>query len=1018
MNNLNSSQNSNNLNDSSKTKDKLYSNDPSLDDILTYSDDISQNQSCNKSLSKQNIYKKDEKQNEGKPPIINSFNSEIAMSFLNNDKERTKHMKNLDYNNYSKSALKPLYRKDALYLNDYKNNNLYKSCNNDFKSLHFISFIKSENDPFDENIVNNFKDVSGFHASISNIFSEFEIKDISISKSNNDIKKNNSEKEIQKSNNNIEPNNKNQNSEEHSNTNSMCNYQNNSNSNENINNNNKNENLKLDNNKKDLNEKSKKEMLSSDDIGEIKIKLNISLDDCNNKKYNNDKTNNYLDEIIDENEINKKEIFSTSNKKESNSFYAQIAKQNKNSLKYTKAQCVQPLFQNNEKQENKQYILSDAPIKTKDTTSDKKKTKKIISLSPHKLSFEIQKNDCIQISYNNKKNNNNTINNELNNNISSINNNTSELSISKVEDMNIDNNYFYKNESLIQNNTTSFTISPNIKGINKFIHRKISYQKNNNIRNKKIYINNRNIDIQKEDSNNFFYNPNNNVSSGPIISNISNNKTIQNELQTPDLNKNKITPMTCVHKGSLIYYNDTNNNGNNNTIKYNCSNNNSFYVKGNINVNNNVNNNINNKKRILNNQTKLVYLKSKLNKSKNKNIRSNKENIEINGKLKQVTIINNKNRSIIKINNNKNNSFNKINKNQEKRNNSKINGKQLIRKQKFSQINNNTKIKDPLQKNLTIKNIINNNNSIKSNNNRRIIRGINKIKMKVKSNSNSIINKINNEAIKESSLFHILYNMPTKNKSTTKNNSGASSKDEKELTIIQKNSPKENQKEKEKENTRKVSQKRKIKHNSNNSFSLYNSFYEKILDDSKKKNMSKAASKDKSKNKYDNEKKMTNQKSNRSHKKINSLINLDALTSNFNFNNIDIMKRRKNNKSVYNFGNIFFINQNHIIKNEPEPSNSNVIKYINKNIKIKSKNKIENIDKRYGNNMNELEAISNRSKNQNKLTVSTKQNPEKINDFSKYRKKKEIVVKNRKGLDNNKIYSKQEYKETQLISEN
>ena len=155
MNNLNSSQNSNNLNDSSKTKEKLYSNDPSLDDILTYSDDISQNQSCNKSLSKQNIYKKDEKQNEGKPPIINSFNSDIAMSFLNNDKERTKHMKNLDYNNYSKSALKPLYRKEALYLNDYKNNNLYKSCNNDFKSLHFISFIKSENDPFDENIVNN-----------------------------------------------------------------------------------------------------------------------------------------------------------------------------------------------------------------------------------------------------------------------------------------------------------------------------------------------------------------------------------------------------------------------------------------------------------------------------------------------------------------------------------------------------------------------------------------------------------------------------------------------------------------------------------------------------------------------------------------------------------------------------------------------------------------------------------------------------------------------------------------------
>jgi hypothetical protein len=106
------------------------------------------------------------------------------------------------------------------------------------------------------------------------------------------------------------------------------------------------------------------------------------------------------------------------------------------------------------------------------------------------------------------------------------------------------------------------------------------------------------------------------------------------------------------------------------------------------------------------------------------------------------------------------------------------------------------------------------------------------------------------------------------------------------------------------------------------------------------------------------------------------------------------MKRRKINKSLYNFGNIFFINQNHIIKNnEPEPSNSNVIKYINKNQKIKSNNK-------------------------NMLIVSTKQ-PEIINDFSKYRKKKEIIVKNIiRGNNCNKLYNKQEYKETQLISEN
>ena len=61
MNNLNLSQNSNYFNDSPKTQEKLYSNDISLDDILTYSDDNSQNQSNNKSLSKQNISNKDEK---------------------------------------------------------------------------------------------------------------------------------------------------------------------------------------------------------------------------------------------------------------------------------------------------------------------------------------------------------------------------------------------------------------------------------------------------------------------------------------------------------------------------------------------------------------------------------------------------------------------------------------------------------------------------------------------------------------------------------------------------------------------------------------------------------------------------------------------------------------------------------------------------------------------------------------------------------------------------------------------
>ena len=1000
MNNLNLSQNSNNLNDSSKTQEKLYSSEVSLDDILTYSDDNSPNQSINKSLSKQNISIKNEKEKEVKPPTINSFNSEITMSFLNNnEKDKINSIKNR-LNNCYKSARKPIIKRDLFNLVEEKKS-INKSFNEDLNK-YLKNFLKNEND-FDDNIGNNLKDVSDFHASISNIFSEFEIKDISISKSNNDLKKNDSEKEkdnSQKLNRNLDINNKNQISEEHSNTNSMCNYQNISNINEISNN--KNE------NKKSKDENDNKDIFSSVDIGEIKIKTNISLDNCSKKKFNNDKKS-YLEDIIDTHEINKKDNFTTSNKKESNSFYAQNTKQTKNSIKYTKAQCVQNLFQNNTNIniETKQYILSDAPIKTKDTTSDKKNTKKLISLSPHKLSFEIQKNDCIQISYN--KNKYSTINNDLNENISYINNN-SELSISKVEDMNLENNNnnnYYTNECLKQNNTTSFMISSNVNSIQKFIHRKISYQKNN----KKIFINNRNINIQKEDSNNFFYNPNHPLASGPLISNNSNNKKFSDDLQTPDLNKNKMTPMTCVHKGSLVYCNESN--GNNNTIKYNYSNNASNFVKGNKSM---INNYSNDKRPKINYQKKLVYLKNNINKGKNN--RTNNKNIrDINSKIKQATIINNKNNSFTKTNKNNNNIINQINKNINKKKNFKINTNQLIKKKNILENNNtnNSKINNSFKKNSTIKNNTINNNSLNSNNKRRIIRGINKIKLKTK--SNSILNKINNEIIKESSLFHILYNnMSQRNANTTKNNSGMTSKDEKESTIIQKNSSRE----KEKEKPKKITQKKLVKHNTNNSFSLYNSFLEKILDDNKKKAENKNISKDKKNNKSATKKTMVGSNINKIHKKINSQINLDSLTSNFNFNNINnIMKRRKNNKSLYNFGNIFFINQNHIVKNnELESNNQNVIKYINNNAKEKSKNKVNNNKLRY-NNINENENIDkNNFKDNNRLIVSTKP-PTIINDFSKYKKKKEIIVREKNGTNNfNKLYNKQEYKETQLISEN
>ena len=954
MNNLNLSQNSNNLNDSPKTQEKLNSNEISLDDILTYSDDNSQNNSVVKSLSKQNIDIKEEKKSEAKPQTINSFNSEITLSFLkekSNINELNKEKK------ISKSAEKP-YLKQEKIIYDKNINKSWKKDNYNH-ILNFLSPTKGD-----------LKDVSGFHGSISNIFSEFEIRDISISKSNCEIKKNNENNiNISKR---LNINNKNQISEEHSNTNSMCNY----------------ENISNLSNKNNVKKENKNEILLSDDLGDINIKMNFSLDNCyNNKNKAHSDKKKYNEEMINDTQINKKENCTTSTKKEKKNLYAQNTKQSKNLIKYTKAQCVQTLFQNKPNQENKQYQCSDAHIKTKDTTSDKKNFKKIIILSPHKLSFEIQKSDCIQIS-NKKAKKKEIINNEViynQNNKENINNNNSELSISKVEDISIDNNNnFYNNDYLKENNTTSFMISPNITNINQYINKKIIYQKNNNIRNKKIFINNRNININKEDSNNFFYNPNYPLASGPFYSNISNN----NKMQTPDLNKNKMTPMTCVHKGSLIYCNDSNGN-NNNTIKYNYSNNVSYFLKKkehsfNKNMSSISNNNDNKNK---NRQKKLVYLKNNVIKN-NKNSKT-KKNLDINNAINV---------------NKKEDILNKIKKNNMK--NNKIIGKQLTKKNIYQ--NNNSKLNNSFKQSLIAKKYQDsNNNSITSNNNRKSHLKSNNSKTK----SNSIINKINNEIIKESSLFHILYNMPQRNVNTTKNNSGMSSKDEKESTIVQNNKSKENDK-------KKLSQKKMIKHKTNNNFKLYNSYFKNNTNDSKNKK-SKENINNKNKNSIKSKNINSKNKNNNVHKKLNSQINLDSLRSNFNLNNINNInnfQRRKNNKSLYNFGNIFFINQNHIIKKELE-ANSNKNEYI----KIKYKN--NNIKNRQQQRYYQYESEKNDNNNHNNknvLTASTKYNPEIINDFSKYKKKKEITGNKRYNINNNsnKVYIKQEYNETQLISEN
>ena len=148
MNNLNITQNSNDLNESENTQEKLYSNEVSMDDLLTYSEDISQNVNKNSEI--------DMLKNK-KIPIIQSFNSEVTMSFLNNQNDI----------NYSS---KEIHSKTDFKSNDFnigERKNIIKNCS-DCKLLSL-----SKSDIF--NYRDNDKDISGINESMNNLLSEFDI---------------------------------------------------------------------------------------------------------------------------------------------------------------------------------------------------------------------------------------------------------------------------------------------------------------------------------------------------------------------------------------------------------------------------------------------------------------------------------------------------------------------------------------------------------------------------------------------------------------------------------------------------------------------------------------------------------------------------------------------------------------------------------------------------------------------------------------------------------------------------
>ena len=133
------------------------------------------------------------------------------------------------------------------------------------------------------------------------------------------------------------------------------------------------------------------------------------------------------------------------------------------------------------------------------------------------------------------------------------------------------------------------------------------------------------------------------------------------------------------------------------------------------------------------------------------------------------------------------------------------------------------------------------------------------------------------------------------------------------------------------------------------------------------------------KNKIDdiNHKKEIKNKKKDKYIKLNTQINLASLLSNFNSKT---KTNRKNHKSLFNFGNIFFIDQRNTIKKGDSG-------YLFSNIFEKSNNSINK----------EKVIIFNDNPNISKINTLNysvvKHKPQIINDFSNYKKKGDIINK-------------------------
>ena len=605
----------------------------------------------------------------------------------------------------------------------------------------------------------------------------------------------------------------------------------------------------------------------------------------------------------------------------------------KNTIKYNKEQNINIILNSKENNQNKEKNNKMLKkIRKDDSKINNNENYKLIS--PFKQEYKIEKGENIQLS----------IISNLNNYNKKINNYNNTISINKEQNFTINNSILDNNLNeyydIFKNNITSLDI----------VKEKIKFKnKQNVIKNKIKLINNKNIDIQKDESKKFFYNPKIKNNSN-IINNCFNKEIIYKNYKTESNlicnNKTELSVPYIENKDKKLVinnYNKSDNNRNNYYINTKKINNISYHIK-NPKSSKSYNKNINKNEDIKKCNKKLYYFNKKrkasssYNNSHNNSCNSKKQMIKIRKNTRNIEL------SELNSNNNFSISFNNKNNNKNYYESTKSKSKKKVKKNECVTEPSKQK-KDFLYDSYKHTNIITND-------------FMNQIKSAQKETTNKLINKLNNmnniNIINKGILF------PTFSIINEKNLVHSISKNKK---IKEKN---KNQKSK--------SKKKKIQNKDEYRFNKVNCFTEDLNSLKQKKNKNK----------------------DKSHKKINTQINLVSLLNNFNKKE----KSRKNNKSLFNFGNIFFINQSQLVKKDSDTQISN----------LHEKNEI-NKEKIIIINDNYYESTKLNTLNYSNI----KHRPQIINDFSNYKKKGNSNIINNKEKNNNEFIN-QAIKNNDIIS--